>query len=83
MVTTVDDRGRILIPSELRARAGVEPGQDVRVELDENDNLVIQPVLSSEEFLELTSGMIDDGNRREDADPIDPLELKRMWEPSP
>lgn len=81
--TKVDDRGRVLIPQDLRVRAGIEPGQDVRVEIDGEGNLVIQPVLSVEAFLEELTGAVNEETRREDAEPMDPLELKRMWEPSP
>jgi AbrB family looped-hinge helix DNA binding protein len=83
MTTTIDDRGRVLIPKELRAQAGIEAGQEVRVEIDEGGNLAIQPVLPADEFLEAMGGAIDEDTRREGAEPIDPLELKRMWEPSP
>lgn len=82
MVTRIDDRGRVLIPQPLRERLGLEPGQDVRVEVDGDGNLVIQPVLSAEEFLEAVTGAVNEATRRRDAEPIDPLELKRMWEPS-
>lgn len=81
--TKVDDRGRVLIPQELRTRSGIEPGQDVRVEIDDEGNLVIQPVLSTDEFLEETTGAINKDTRREEAEPIDPLGFKQMWEPSP
>jgi AbrB family looped-hinge helix DNA binding protein len=83
MTTTVDDRGRVLIPKELRAQAGIEPGQEVRLEIDENGNVSIQPVLSAEKLLETMLGAINEDTRRADAEPIDPLDLKRMWEPSP
>ncbi len=81
--TKVDDRGRVLIPQELRTRSGIKPGQDVRVEIEDEGNLVIQPVLSSDEFLEDATGAINEDTRRAEAEPIDPLELKQMWKPSP
>lgn len=83
MTTKVDDRGRVVIPKELREQAGIGPGQDVRVELDEDGRLVIQPVLSAAEFLDRMVGAVNEETRKEDAEPIDPLELKKMWEPFP
>lgn len=72
-----------MIPKEMRDELGLEPGRPVRVETDEDGKLTIQPVLEPDEFLEQMTGVVNDQTRRSDVEPIDPLELKRMWEPSP
>lgn len=83
MPTKVDDRGRVLIPKEIREKAHLEPGRSVRVELDEDGHPVIRPVRSPGDFLERLVGAINEDTRRSDAEPVDPLEVKRMWEPEP
>lgn len=83
MVTRIDDRGRILIPRDLREKLGLESGQDVRVDTDGHGNIIIHPVLPVEEFLDSMKGVINETTRKDDAEPMDPLDIKRMWEPSP
>lgn len=83
MSTKVDDRGRVLIPKEIRQAANLEPGRSVRVELDEDGHPVIRPVRSPEAFLDRLVGAISEETRRSDAEPTDPLEVKAMWEPEP
>lgn len=75
--TTVDDRGRILIPKEMRDRLGLKPGSPARLEVEEG-KLVITPALSPDEFIGRMEGCITEGEPT-----IDPLRLKEMWEGPP
>ena len=85
---TVDEQGRVTIPEEMREELGIEPGEEVDVEL-QGETVVIRPQisreghshgkLSREEFIELMEGCITEDTVREDAEEIDPLELKNMW----
>lgn len=80
MATTVDERGRVLIPKDLREATGVIPGRSVRV-FEEDGEIRIRPQLSPEEAIKSLFGAINEETRDPDADPIDPLDLKRIWEP--
>lgn len=81
MTTTVDERGRVLIPKDLREAARLEPGQPVRMELEPDGTLRLRAVLEPREFLDGLLGCINEETRDPEAEPIDPLELKRIWEP--
>lgn len=74
---TVDDRGRILIPKEIRDHLGLQPGSGARMEIEEG-RLIITPPISPEEFIRRMEGCITEG------EPVsDPLKLKEMWEQPP
>ena len=74
---TVDDRGRVLIPKEIRDQLGLQPGSPARLEVEEG-RLIITPPLSPEEFIRRMEGCIKEGEPI-----IDPLKLKEMWEQPP
>lgn len=71
---TVDDRGRILIPKEVRERLGLKPGSNAKMEAREG-KLIITPPLPPEEFIRRMEGCITEGEPA-----MDPLKLKEMWE---
>jgi len=70
---TIDDRGRILIPKEIRDALGLHPGSGARLEI-EKDRLIITPPVSQEKFIEEMEGFITEGEAK-----IDPLKLKEIW----
>jgi len=73
----IDDRGRILIPKEIRDRLGLQPGNAARLEVEEG-KLIIMPPLSPSDFIRQMEGCI------RKAEPVmDPLKLKEMWERAP
>ena len=72
----VDCKGRVLIPKEVRDRVGLQLGGKARLKV-EKDTIVIMPPISPEEFIEEMEGCIKEGTPT-----IDPLELKKMWEPA-
>lgn len=82
MPTTVDDRGRVLIPKELREELGLEPGDAVVIDADE-DGVHLRPALSREEALGRLIGGITEENAAADAEEMDPLDVKEIWEPDP
>jgi len=73
---TVDDKGRVLIPKEVRDKVGLRVGGKARLKI-EKENIIIMPPISPEEFIKEMEGCI-----REDTPTIDPLKLKKMWEPA-
>lgn len=82
MVTKIDDRGRVLIPKEMRDELGLEPGCSVLIEADE-DSVHLRPALPRNEALDRLMGGITEENARSDAEPLDPLDVKKIWEPDP
>lgn len=72
---TIDEKGRILIPKETREKIGLKPRGKARLKV-EKEKLVIMPPTSPEEFIKEMEGCIKEG-----APSINPLELKKMWEP--
>ena len=71
---TVDNKGRVLIPKEVRDKVGLQAGGKARLKI-EKENIIIMPPISPEEFIEEMEGCI-----REGPPTIDPLKLKKMWE---
>ena len=72
----IDSKGRVLIPKQVREKIGLKPGGKARLKIDKA-TLVIIPPVSPEEFIEEMEGCIKEGVQT-----IDPLELKKMWEPA-
>lgn len=71
----VDSKGRVLIPKEVRDRFGLKAGGKARLSI-ENEKIVIMPPTSPEDFIKEMEGCIKKGTPQ-----IDPLKLKKMWEP--
>lgn len=74
----VDSKGRVTIPQSIRESLDLEPGEEVTVELVDG-RVVVQPRVSRESFIETMAGCINDETRAEDAEPVDPLEMKADW----
>ena len=72
----IDDKGRVLIPKKFRDKVGLQPGVRARLKIEEK-TIVIIPPISSEEFIKEMEGCIKEGTPS-----IDPLKLKKMWEPA-
>jgi len=70
---TIDDRGRILIPKEIRDALGLHPGSSARLEMGK-DRLIITPPVSQEKFIKEMEGFITEGDAK-----VDPLKLKEIW----
>lgn len=81
MPATIDDRGRVLIPKELRDELGLGSGQQVRFELQDDGTLRVHPIRTARQVLDKILGSISEENADPDAEPLDPLDVKRIWEP--
>jgi AbrB family looped-hinge helix DNA binding protein len=80
--TKVDDRGRVLIPKEIREKLGLDPGTSVLIHADE-DGVHLRPALPREEALGRLIGGITEENASEGSESLDPLDVKKIWEPDP
>ena len=67
---TVEDRGRIVIPKDIREKLGIRGGEKMRVEERDGD-VVISPVNSRSSLKELR-GVIRDSE-------TEPSEIKEIW----
>lgn len=76
VTTLVDERGRILVPKDLRAQFGLEPGCPVIVEADA-DGIKLRRAIPRKEALDRLAGVISKSAGRP---ALDPLDAKRMWE---
>lgn len=76
MSSLVDERGRILVPKDLRAQFGLEPGCPVIVEAD-GDGIRLRRAIPRQEALDRLAGVIPKTAGRSR---IDPLDAKRVWE---
>jgi AbrB family looped-hinge helix DNA binding protein len=72
---TIDSKGRVLIPKEVRNSVGLQLGRKARLKV-ENGAIVIMPLISPEEFIREMEGCIKEGTST-----IDPLKLKEIWKP--
>jgi len=70
-LTSLDKRGRVVIPKELREKLGLNPDQSVIVELRGNE-IVLKPALKVEKFIEELKGCVHSSQ-------IKPMELKKIW----
>jgi AbrB family looped-hinge helix DNA binding protein len=72
---TLDGKGRILIPKETRKKLGLQAGGRARLKV-EQEKIIITAPISPKEFIKEMEGCIQEGT------PIlDPLDLKKIWEP--
>lgn len=72
---TVDDKGRIIIPEDLRKKLGIRKGTKVKVSL-KRKQVIITSIIDPKKFIEKTEGCIKEGTKVE---PMDPLKLKEIW----
>lgn len=68
---SLDKRGRVVIPKELREKFGLNLGQSVVVEL-RGEEIVLKSALKVEKFIGGLKGCVRGSQIR-------PMELKRIW----
>ena len=69
--TSVDERGRIIIPKEIRMKLDLRPDRKLTVEL-RGDEIVVRPVLRVDDVARSLKGCVR-GSR------VRPDELKNIW----
>ena len=73
--TIVDDKGRIIIPEDLRKKLRIRKGSKVKINVKYNE-VVITSAVDSKKFIEKMEGFIKEGSKIEK---MDPLKLKEIW----
>lgn len=68
--TKMEERGRVLIPKEIRDQLGLHGGQELRVEVDGEGIRITKT--GGEERLRQVKGCVSDPD-------ADPMEAKRIW----
>ena len=71
----IDEKGRILIPKQVREKVGLQIKGKARMKV-EKEKIVILPPISPQEFIQKMEGCIREGKPA-----INPLDLKKIWEP--
>jgi AbrB family looped-hinge helix DNA binding protein len=75
--TTVDSKGRIVIPEEIRKELKLGEGSKLRVSISESDNsIIIKSTGDPAEFIAFTKGFLKEGTP---VQATDPLRLKEIW----
>jgi len=70
-LSSLDKRGRIVIPKEFRQELGLKPDQTVIIELRGRE-IILKPALEVEKFIEELRGCVHGSQ-------IEPSELKEIW----
>jgi len=74
--STLDKKGRIILPRPLRTALGLTEGTAVTVSL-ERDQLVVSRLVDPNDFIRDMEGFVKEGST---LPLVDPLSLKRIWE---
>lgn len=74
--TVVDEKGRIVVPKQLRSELGITEGSRVSVQV-EKERLVVSRAVEPDEFISDMEGFVEEDSR---LPLVDPLSLKRIWE---
>jgi AbrB family looped-hinge helix DNA binding protein len=74
--STLDKKGRIILPRPLRTALGLTEGTKVTVSL-ERDQLVVSRLMDPRDFIREMEGFVKEGST---LPLVDPLSLKRIWE---
>ena len=69
--TDIDERGRVVIPRELREKLKLRPAQKLKVEARDHE-LILRTVLDPEEFIKEMKGCVSRSRAK-------PEELKEIW----
>lgn len=75
MEVRVDAKKRVLLPEDVRRKAGVKTGTRLRVS-SKDGSIVLAKTVSAEDFVEKMEGSLKKGSPVEAADP---LKLKEIW----
>ena len=67
----IDERGRVVIPKEIREKLDLKPNQRLIIQLRERE-IVLKPTVNTKQFIRELKGCVH-GSR------IKPSELKEIW----
>jgi len=70
--TKVDEKGRIIIPHEIRNELMLKPKQKLTIRVLNNRELILRSEDNSEEFISEMKGCVSSSR-------IEPKELKQIW----
>lgn len=79
---TMDSKGRIVIPEDVRKELGLNEGSRIRVRLEKSgvsggSAVILTKSVGPDEFIKRTQGMLK--KSRAKAAAADPLRLKEIW----
>ena len=79
-MATVDSKGRIVLPQEVRDRLGITPGTEVEIR-EEDGKAVVEPEDDPEQIIERMEQLVEEtSSRREETTPlaegVDPIARK-------
>lgn len=72
--TSIDEKGRITIPQELRKKLGLTPGTNINFSVI-NDVLLIKKVISPDEFIEISKEINKSLEKTTDS----PIEFEKLF----
>ena len=67
----VEKQGRILLPKDIREKAGLRSGEEIGIEL-EQDKIILKLFKSPKDLISELKGCVKESK-------IKPLELKKIW----
>jgi AbrB family looped-hinge helix DNA binding protein len=78
---TMDSKGRIVIPEDVRKELGLNEGSRIRVRIEKSSisggsAVILTKSVGPDEFIKRTEGMLKKESRAKAADP---LRLKEIW----
>ncbi|MFW6111330.1 MAG: AbrB/MazE/SpoVT family DNA-binding domain-containing protein [Thermoproteota archaeon] len=72
----IDQKGRVVIPKEIRTELGLKEGEKVRLTKKEDGVFLTRPVTPDSLIQEMEGCLQEDSSLPK----VDPLKLKRIWE---
>jgi AbrB family looped-hinge helix DNA binding protein len=77
-MVTVDSKGRIVLPQELRERLGIAPGTEVEIR-EQDGKAVVEPEDDPDQIIERLERLVEESTEQETAkvdDATDPIALR-------
>jgi AbrB family looped-hinge helix DNA binding protein len=69
--TTLEKQGRIFVPKKIREKLGLRTGEELSLEVRE-DEIIVKPFKNLKEFSSNLRGCVKNSK-------IDPLDIKKIW----
>ncbi len=77
IVTKIDDRSRLTLPSEIRGKVGIKPNDEIIIE-GRDDEIIITKPISPREFIKEAEDLAKKIKKTKVRE-IAPLKIKEMW----